>query len=329
MLVTRAIPDAGLALLRDSCNLTLRSDSLPPTKSELIAQIADYDGLICLVTDPIDAEVLAAATRLRVVSIMAVGYNNIDVATASRLGIAVGNTPDVLTDATADMAFALLIGAARCVRPGLDNIAQRAWRTWEPLGFLGQELTEKTLGIVGMGRIGMALARRCAAGWGMNIIYHSPHRSERAERELAARAVGMEELLDASDFVSLHCPQTAANRHLIGREQFRRMKSTAVFINTARGGLVDQTALRQALEERWIFAAGIDVTDPEPPDPDDPLLRLPNLVVLPHIGSATVEARNRMSIMAAENLLAGLTGQPLPNWVNPQMEMRRSKPIEL
>jgi glyoxylate reductase len=278
--------------------------------------LRDADGILCLLTDPMNEEVLTAAPKLRIISNLAVGYNNIDIAAATRLGIPVGNTPGVLTEATADLAFALMIAAARCLRAGLEDIANHKWRTWEPLGYLGQELTGKTLGIVGLGRIGTALARRCRGGWSMRVLYHNPRRQLDAERELDAKFVDIETLLRESDFVSLHCPATPTNRHLMSRAQFQAMKPSAVFVNTARGALVDQSALQEALTEGWIFAAGIDVTDPEPPQPDDPLLQLPNLVVMPHIASATAETRNQMAVLAAENLLAGLAGRPLPNLVN-------------
>lgn len=321
--VTRPIPDAGLALIRPHCEMIMRDAALPPTRDELLAGVREADGLLSLLTEPIDAALLESAPRLRVVSNMAVGFNNIDIAAATRLGICVGNTPDVLTEATADLAFALLMAAARCMRQGIDDVAAGRWRTWEPLGYLGQDLLGKTIGIIGLGRIGTAMARRCRGGWNMRVLYFDAQRMEHNEREVGATFVDLQTLLKESDFVSLHCALTGDNRRMMGSEQFRMMKPRAVFINTARGPLVDQSALVEALQQRWIFAAGIDVTDPEPPASSDPLLRLSNAVVVPHIASATVVTRDRMAVLAAENLLAGLAGKPLPHWVNPEVGKHR------
>jgi glyoxylate reductase len=320
--VTRPIPDAGLAALRGVADVTVRDAPLPPTRDELHAALQSADGLICLLADAIDADLLAAAPRLRAVANYAVGFNNIDVAAATRLGIAVGNTPDVLTDATADCAVMLLLAAARCLRAGLEDVAAGRWRTWEPTGYLGQELAGKTVGIVGLGRIGLAVARRCRGGWGMRVLYHGRRPHPDAERELGAARVNLDTLLAESDFVSLHCPLTADNRGMIGRDQFARMKPTAVFVNTARGQLVDEAALAEALQTGRIFAAGLDVTDPEPPRADNPMLRLPNLVVAPHLGSATVVARTRMADRAAANIMAALQGRPMPFPVNPEVVPR-------
>jgi lactate dehydrogenase-like 2-hydroxyacid dehydrogenase len=314
--VTRPIPEAGLARLRGVCELSVRDAPLPPAAGELAAGIRGAAGLLCHVTDAVTAEVMQAAGDLRVISNFAVGFNNIDVAAATRLGIAVGNTPGVLTEATADLAMALLLAAARYLRQGIEDVAAGRWRTWEPLGYRGQELTGKTLGVVGLGRIGTALARRCRGGWGMRVLYCNPRPNVTAETELGAGRVDLQRLLRESDFVSLHCPMTEATRGLMGREQFRLMKPSAVFVNTSRGGLVDEAAMTTALAERWIFAAGLDVTEPEPPDAGNPLLRLPNVVLTPHVGSATVAARDRMAELAAENVLAGLGGRPLPHPVN-------------
>jgi len=323
--VTRAIPEAGLARLRGVCDLVVRDAPLPPTARELTDGLRGTAALLCHVTDAVTAAVLQSAGALRVISNFAVGFNNIDVEAAARMGIAVGNTPGVLTDATADLALALLLAAARCVRQGIDDVAAGRWRTWEPTGYRGQELTDKTLGIVGLGRIGSAVARRCRGGWRMRVLYCNPRPNRDAERDLGAHRVDLRELLRASDFVSLHCPLTDETRGLMGRQQFRSMKNTAVFVNTARGGLVDEAALTTALAEGWIFAAGLDVTDPEPPDRYDPLLRLPNLVLTPHIGSATIAARDRMAELAAENVLAGLAGRPLPHAVTAGVVRGRRK----
>jgi glyoxylate reductase len=321
--VTRLIPEAGLARIRNHCEAEIWTDPLPPPYDLIRKKVPDCDGLVTLLTDRIDAPLLDAAPRLKVVSNFAVGFNNIDVPAATARGIAVGNTPGVLTDATADMAFCLLIGATRRLVEGQQYTLSGQWKTWEPLGHLGQDLAGRTVGIVGLGRIGYALATRCHGGWGMKVLYYDVYRNEKAEKELGARQVDFDTLLKESDFVSVHTDLNEKTRGMFGAEQFRRMKRTAVFINTARGPLVDQKALADALGSGTIFAAGLDVTDPEPPSRDDPLLKMPNVIVAPHIASATVGTRNAMAEICAANLLAGITGQPLPAWVNPEVQGKR------
>jgi len=252
----------------------------------------------------------AAGPQLKVVSNFAVGVNNIDLAEARRRGIAVGNTPDVLTDATADIAVALLLAAARHLQPAADEVRSGGWQTWEPTGWLGQDLTGRTLGIVGMGRIGAAVARRLAGGWGMRVLY-----TARSEKQLDAlphaQRVTLDQLLQESDFVSLHTALTADTHGLISQRELALMKPTAVLINTARGAVIDQDALVQALKQGRPAAAGLDVTEPEPLPPDHPLVGLPNCIILPHIGSATVATRDAMAEICVDNLLAGLAGRPL------------------
>jgi glyoxylate reductase len=314
--VTRAIPEAGLRILRGACATEVWEDELPPDQQTLTERARDCEGLLSMLSDRIDADLIAACPRLRVVSNYAVGYENVDVEAATDRGVLVGNTPGVLTDATADLALALLLAAARQVVDANRYAVSGDWKTWRPRGHRGQDLTGRTLGIVGMGRIGLAVARRCHGGWGMRVLYHDRQVGQTAERELDARRVDLETLLAESDFVSLHTDLNAETRGLFDREAFRRMKSTAVLVNTARGAVVRQDDLVEALRTGEIFAAGLDVTDPEPPAADDPLLSLPNVVLLPHIGSATFEVRDRMAEIAAENLLAGLEGRPLPHCVN-------------
>jgi len=321
--VTRLLPEAGLKLIREACDSEIWQDQLPPPAAVLRHKIAGCDGLVSLLTDKIDGPLLDLAPRLKVVSNFAVGFNNIDVPAATQRGIAVGNTPGVLTDATADMAFCLLIAAARRVVEGHQYTLAGKWKTWEPLGHLGQDMVGRTLGIIGMGRIGYALARRCRAGWDMNIVYHDVYKNDKAEKDLGARQVDLDTLLAESDFVSLHADLNDKTRGLIGADQLRKMKRSAVLVNTARGPLIDQKALAAALKAGTIFAAGLDVTDPEPPAADDPLLKLPNVIIAPHIASATVQTRNNMAEICAKNLLAGLTGQPLPAWVNPEVAAKR------
>lgn len=323
--VTRILPDAGLNLIKQACDAEVWTDPLPPPYALIRQRIAQCDGLVSLLTDKIDAALLDTAPRLRVVSNFAVGFNNIDVAAATQRGIAVGNTPGVLTDATADMAFCLLIAAARRVVDGHQYTQSGKWKTWEPLGHLGQDLVGRTIGIVGMGRIGYAMAKRCHGGWDMKVLYYDVYKSEKAEQDLGARQVDFATLLRESDFISIHTDLNEKTRGMFSTAQFKQMKRTAVLINSARGPLVDQKALVEALKSGTIFAAGLDVTDPEPPLADDPLLKLPNVVVAPHIASATFGTRNAMAEICARNLITGLQGEKLPAWVNPDVESKRRK----
>lgn len=316
--VTRRIPEEGLTLVRQACEIRLWEGELPPPKDVLLREVPACDGLLCLLTDPIDAEVIAAGTRLRVISQMAVGVDNIDLRAATARGIPVGHTPGVLTEATADFTLALLMAAARRIPEGVDYVRAGKWRTWEPMGLLGVDVWGATLGIVGMGRIGTAVARR-ARGFAMRILYYDPTRRPELEAELGAEYAELDDLLAQADFVTLHCPLTPQTRHLINEAALRRMKPTAILINAARGPVVDTDALLRALSEGWIRAAALDVTDPEPLPPDHPLLSLSNCIVVPHIASATISTRNRMARMAAENLLAGLRGERLPYCANPEV----------
>jgi glyoxylate reductase len=321
--VTRRIPAAGLDRICQQCDAEIWPEQMPPPYDLLRQRAADCDGLVSLLTDRIDAALMDASPRLKVVSNYAVGFNNIDVEAATARGIAVGHTPGVLTDATADMAFCLLIAAARRLVDSVHYTQSGQWKTWEPLGHLGQDLAGRTLGVIGMGRIGYALARRCRFGWDMQVLYHDMYRNEHAETELGARQVDMDTLLRQSDFVSVHTDLNEHTRGLFNAERFGLMKPTAVFVNTARGPIVVEKDLIAALKKGVIFAAGLDVTDPEPPEPSGELLRLSNLVVAPHIASATVGTRNAMAEICANNLLAGLSGQPLPAWVNPEAVGKR------
>jgi glyoxylate reductase len=323
--ITRRIPAAGLDRICQACDAEVWPEQMPPSYDLLRRKVADSDGLVSLLTDRIDAALMDAAPRLKVVSNYAVGFNNIDLPAATARGIAVGNTPGVLTDATADMAFCLLIAASRRLIDSVHYAQSGQWKTWEPLGHLGQDLTGRTLGIIGMGRIGYALARRCHFGWDMPVLYYDTYRNEKAETELDAAPVALDTLLGQSDFVSVHTDLNDKTRGLFNIEQFRKMKPTAVFINTARGPIVVEKDLIDALKTGVLFAAGLDVTDPEPPDSQSELLRLPNLIVAPHIASATVGTRNAMAEICANNLLAGLNGQPLPAWVNPDVEGKRRR----
>jgi glyoxylate reductase len=296
--VTRALPGDALARLRGAHQVRVWDGPMPPEPAVLREAVADAEGLLCLLTDRVDGALLDAAPRLRAIANYAVGTDNIDLTLTRARGIPVGVTPDVLTEATADLAFALLLAAARRLPQAAADARDGAWRTWEPAQWLGAEVDGAALGIVGYGRIGRAVARR-AGGFRMTV-------RSTADTEL-------DELLACSDFVSLHCPLTTQTRHLIDAAALRRMRPTAILVNTARGGVVDQAALIDALNAGEIAGAAIDVTDPEPPPPDDPVFTTPNLLVLPHIGSATRTARARMTELAVENLLAGLDGRPMPH----------------
>lgn len=311
--VTRKIPDEGLAKLRAAGPLRIHEGALPPTREELLRGVAGAAGLLSLLSDRINEEVFeAAGPQLQVVSNFAVGFNNIDVEAARSRGIQVGNTPDVLTDATADLAIALLLAAARRLPSAQSDVKAGRWKTWEPMGWIGQDLKHKTLGIVGMGRIGQATARRLHFGWGMRVLYMSRQPKPDVDQALGAQHVPLDQLLGESDFVSVHVPLSDQTQNLFGAAEFAKMKSEAVFVNTARGEIVDQDALIRALNANEIFGAGLDVCTPEPLPDTHPLLRLENCIVLPHIGSATEHARNAMATRAADNILAGIAGQPLP-----------------
>jgi glyoxylate reductase len=277
--------------------------------------VGDKEGLLCLLTDRIDAELMDAGPNLKVISQCAVGYDNIDVPAAAQRGIKIGNTPGVLTDATADFAFTLLMAAARRVTEAQDYVRAGKWETWGLTLLLGQEVYGATLGIVGLGRIGQAVAKR-ARGFDMQLLYYDAVRQPEVEADLGVRYRSFEDLLRESDFVSLHVNLTDETQGLLNARAFGLMKSTAVLINTARGPIVESDALYEALNFGQIAAAALDVTDPEPLPPDHKLLQLPNLIISPHIASATVTSRNQMAMMAVENLIAGVQDKPLPFPVN-------------
>ena len=298
--VTRALPGAALERLAREHDVDVWPEDRQPSPEELRARAADADGLLSMLADDVDAGLLAACPRLRAISNYAVGYDNVDVAAASARGIPVGHTPDVLTDATADLAFGLLLAAARRLVEADGYVRAGRWSAWSPELLLGRDVHGATLGIVGFGRIGRAVARR-AEGFEMTVLH--------------TRAMPLGELLERSDFVSLHAPLNEETRGMIAEPQLRRMKPWAVLVNTARGPLVDQRALARALREGWIGGAALDVFDPEPLPAGDPLLAAPNVVVAPHIGSASHGARTAMAELAVDNLLAGLAGRPMPHAV--------------
>ena len=321
--VTRVIPAEGLDLVTRATDAHVWPDELPPPREQLLAAVEGCDGVLTLLTDRVDGELLdRAGSQLRVVSNYAVGFDNVDVAECTRRGIAVGNTPGVLTETTADLAWALLMAAARRLPEGDRYVRAGKWQTWGPMLLLGPDVHGATLGVVGFGRIGQAVARR-ASGFGMRVLYHDPVRlPDEVTRPLAAAYADLDDLLAAADFVSLHVNLTDETRGLIDAERLSRMRPTAVLVNTARGPVVESRALYEALRDGVIAAAALDVTDPEPIPADDPLLSLENCLVVPHIASASPATRGKMAEMAAMNLLAGLRGERLPDPVNAEVYER-------
>jgi glyoxylate reductase len=316
--VTRRIPKAGLSLLRGCAQVRVWDGELPPPREVLLDEARVADGLLTLLTDTVDSELMDAGPRLRVVSNYAIGYDNIDVQAATERGIVVCNTPGILTDTTADFAFTLMACVARRVTEAERYVRAGRWKTWGPMLCLGYDLHGATLGLVGLGRIGEGVAKR-ASGFEMRLLYHDVFRQPSLEQELGLVFTDLETLLRESDFVSLHTPLTSETYRMIGAEQFGMMKETAILVNTSRGQVVDQAALYDALVAGRIAGAGLDVTDPEPIDPHDPLLEMDNCVVVPHIASASVATRTLMATMAAENLVAGLQGRMPRNPVNPEV----------
>lgn len=318
VLVSRALPEGWLARLEGRCTMLVGDADTPGFDPPLLEALPRAEGILCLLTERIDAALLDRAPALKVVSTMAVGVDHVDVAACAARGIAVGNTPGVLTEATADLTMALLLAAARRLPEAAADARAGRWSTWSPTGWLGADLSGARLGIVGLGWIGEAVARR-ARGFGMDLVYTSRTARPEVEAALGARPVALDELLATSDFVSLHVPLVPSTHHLIDAAALRRMKPTATLVNTARGPVVDPAALAEALHGGQIAAAALDVTDPEPLPPDHPLYACPNLLVVPHIGSATRGTRRRMAELAADNVLAGLAGEPLPHSVDPRV----------
>jgi glyoxylate reductase len=315
--VTRMIFREALDKIGEAADMEVWPEELPPPCDILLEKVRNVDGILTMLSDKIDANLMEKSSRLKVISNMAVGYDNIDVVEATRRGIYVGNTPGVLTDTTADLIFSLLVTAARRIVEADKYTRNGHWKTWEPMTLLGQDIHHATLGIIGLGRIGMEVAKR-ARGFDMKILYYSRTRkSAEEESRLGLEYVDkMPELLSRSDFISIHVPLTEETHKLIGTDEFALMKPSAVFINASRGAIVDQRALYEALKTGRIFSAAIDVTEIEPIPLDDPLLTLDNIIITPHIGSASIPTRTTMALMAADNLLAGLRGETPPNCVN-------------
>ncbi len=318
--ITRRLPDEGLHLLQ-KYGLEIYEGETPPSKKEILRGIQEKDALISLLTDPIDKEVIESSSQLKIIANYAVGVDNIDISSATRKGILVTNTPGVLTETTADLTWALILAIARRIIQGDDLMRQRMFKGWAPKLLLGQDVYKKTLGIIGMGEIGQAVARR-AMGFDMSILYHNRTRDKRNEKKFKASFVDLETLLTDSDFITLHVPLTTETYHLIGRNEFKMMKKSAYLINTSRGKCVHEAALIQALSKGWIQGAALDVFEHEP-QISSQLVKLPNIILAPHIGSASRETRSKMAIMAAENVLAAFRGEIPPNCVNPDAVKKR------
>lgn len=315
--VTRLLPKPAMERIYASCDAKTWEGELPPPREVILENVADADGLLSLLTDKIDAEVMNKAPKLKVISNCAVGFDNIDIAAATKRGIIVGNTPGVLTETTADFAFALLMAAARRIVEGDKLVRAGDWKTWGPMILLGQDVHAASLGIIGLGRIGAAVARR-ARGFGMKTRYFDVERNLQAEQEVGVEFADFDKVLCESDFLTIHTNLTPETRHLIGAKQFGRMKKNCILVNTSRGPIVDNMALYEALRDGKIAYAALDVTDPEPIPKDHPLLTLQNIIIVPHIASASVATRTKMGLMAADNLIAGLKGEMPPNAVNPE-----------
>lgn len=318
VLITHKLPDSWLERLEGRCRIMAGPPEATELTPELEQHLPEAKGLLTLLTIPVSDATLDRAPNLKVVSNMAVGYDNIDVEACTRRGIPVGNTPGVLTEGTADLSMALLLAAARRLPEATRDARKGRWTTWSPTGWLGADLHGATFGIVGMGKIGTAVARRAHA-FGVKLVYTNRSPRPEVEAELGATRLPLEQLLAESDFVSLHVPLTPETEAMIDAQALRTMKPTAILVNAARGPVVVSDDLLQALREGWIAAAALDVTDPEPLPPSDPLYDQPNCIIAPHIGSATKNTRRRMAELSCDNLLAGLEGIPLPHCVNPSV----------
>jgi glyoxylate reductase len=326
--VTRQIAEEALEILRENAQVEVHSGDLPSQREELIKQIKEVHGLVTMLTDRIDAEVVNYGKKLVVISNVAVGYDNIDVEAATKRGIYVTNTPGVLDDATADLALALLLSIARRIPEADSFVRSGSWKGWHPNLLLGSDLRNKTLGIIGLGRIGSEVANR-AKCFKMNVVYYQPQRDTEKETSIGVRYTPLEELLSTSDYISIHVPLTSETKDMISRKEINKMKKTAYLINTSRGPIVNEEALYEALKEERIKGAALDVFTKEPINPENPLLKLKNVVLTPHIGSATIETRTRMAVLAAENTIKALKNEIPPNLVNPQaLKYRKNKNLD-
>ncbi|MDH5603032.1 MAG: D-glycerate dehydrogenase [Cyclobacteriaceae bacterium] len=318
--VSRDFPRKGIDMLLDQgIETTVWEQDRPQTREELIRNVKGYDALFCASTDKIDSHFLRESKHLKMISQFAAGYDNIDLKEATRQGIIVANTPDVMRDATADIAFTLMLAVSRKICYMHKKIIRGEWDYFRPKANLGRELSKATIGIVGMGSIGMEMAKRCKAAYEMEILYTGHRQNEFAEKLYNARKVSLEELCQKSDVISVHCPLTDETRGMFDMSWFKKMKPSAIFINTARGTIHREEDLIEALQKGYIWGAGLDVTDPEPMDKDNPLLEMENVAVVPHIGSSTIQARDAMSRLAAENILDFVAGKKIKNLLNPEV----------
>jgi D-3-phosphoglycerate dehydrogenase len=318
--VTRLIPESGLRMIQEACEVEIwNEEEVAVPRDVLNEKVRGAGGILSLLSDRIDAEMMeTAGSQLKVISNYAVGFDNIEIAAATERGILVCNTPDVLTETTADLAWALMLAAARRISEGIDYVRAGKWKTWGPMLLRGHDVHRATLGLIGLGRIGRAVAKR-ASGFDMNVLCYDPHATDDSVKQLGARrADTLDELLSESDFISLHIPLTAKTDKLIDANAFHKMKKTAILVNTARGQVVDTDALYDALKSGEIAYAALDVCDPEPVPPDHKLIQLDNCIIIPHIGSASIVTRDRMAVMAAENLLTGLKGEMPEHVLNPE-----------
>jgi len=315
VLITGKLPDSVLERVRKVHDVTLNDTERPMSREQIMKAIGQVDGLLCMITDKVDPDLLAPAAKLKMIANYGVGYDNIDVPAASRRGIPVSNTPGVLTDATADLAMALILGAGRKIVTGDAKTRRGDFKFWSPMHFLGREITGKTLGLIGLGRIGKAVAKR-AAGFNMRMVYTTRRQLPQEEEDrLHVSYLSLTDLLHHADYISLHVPLTPETHHLIGQRELNQMKSSGYLINTSRGPVIDESALVQALRVDRIAGAGLDVYENEPALTPG-LTDLENVILLPHVGSATIETRTRMAELAADNLLAGLAGEQPPNCLN-------------
>jgi len=324
--VTRKLPSPGLEIVSEVCDVVLHEDDQPPSREEIIRNIVDKDGILCLLTDKMDSVVMDAAPKLKVISSVSVGYDHIDVAAATKRGIYVTYTPGVLTEATADFTWTLMMSIARRLCEADRYVRAGRWKiSWSPTMMLGEDVYGRTLGIIGLGRIGAAMAKR-ARGFNMKVLYYDIQRppSEK-EAEFGVQYAPLEELLKQSDFISIHIPLMKETYHFIDEEKLKMMKPTALFINTSRGPIVDQKALAKALNEGWIAGAALDVFEKEPIDMNDPLLKLENVILALHIASATKQSRSKMAELAAKNLVAVLKGEEPLHLVN--SEVMKIRPL--
>jgi glyoxylate reductase len=320
ILITRKYPKEGINLLKEQgFKLTLWQKERPMTQEELIKSSVDHHALLCTLTDKIDSRFLHQCSHFDIISQFAVGFDNIDIETATQMSIPVGYTPDAMSEATADIAFGLMIAVARKMFFMHRSILSGDWGYFNPTGHLGIELKNKTLGILGLGRIGKKFAQRCRQAYDMNIIYHNRKPDPLAQKEFDAQYLEFDQLLAQSDILSVHCALTPETRQIINWSAFKKMKTSAIFINTSRGPVHHEKDLIRAMQEKQIWGAGLDVTDPEPMTPDNPLVTMENVCILPHVGSATVEARTMMSVMAATNIIEFYNSGKVPTIINPEV----------